>query len=73
MQDYVSSPLIMRRGGDLHPGSVIFGVLAGGEIACPAGMFLSVPMLAGLRVVGRRLRDFRTESGSIKPPPVPSA
>jgi predicted PurR-regulated permease PerM len=63
VQDYVSSPLIMGRGVELHPGLVIFGVLAGGEIAGPAGMFLSVPVLAGLRVVWRRLRDFRTEPG----------
>ena len=72
-QDYVTSPLLMGRGVELHPGLVIFGVLAGGEIAGPAGMFLSVPVLAGLRVVWRRLRDFRTESSSIKPPPAPSA
>src|SRR5439155_1014055 len=30
VQDYVSSPLIMGRGVELHPGLVIFGVLAGG-------------------------------------------
>lgn len=50
----------MGRGVELHPGLVIFGVLAGGEIAGPAGMFLSIPVMAGLRVVWRRLRDFRT-------------
>ncbi len=65
-QDYVSSPLIMGRGVELPPGLVIFGVLAGGEIAGPAGMFLSVPVLAGLRVVWRRLREFRTEPGLAK-------
>jgi len=58
-QDYVSSPLIMGRGVELHPGLVIFGVLAGGELAGVAGMFLSVPLIAGLRVIWRRLRDFR--------------
>lgn len=62
LQDYVSSPLIMGRGVELHPGLVIFGVLAGGELAGVAGMFLSVPVIAGLRVVWRRLRDFRGES-----------
>jgi len=61
LQDYVSSPLIMGRGVELHPGLVIFGVLAGGELAGVAGMFLSVPVIAGLRVVWRRLRDFRAE------------
>lgn len=58
LQDYVSSPLIMGRGVELHPALVIFGVLAGGELAGVAGMFLSIPVIAGLRVVWRRLRDF---------------
>ena len=35
---------------------VIFGVLAGGEIAGIAGMFLSVPVIAAARIVWRRLR-----------------
>ena len=66
-QDYVTSPLVMGRGVELHPGLVIFGVLAGGEIGGPAGMFLSIPVLAGLRVVWRRLRDFRADPGR-RPP-----
>jgi predicted PurR-regulated permease PerM len=66
-QDYVSSPLIMGRGVELHPGLVIFGVIAGGEIGGPAGMFLSVPVIAGLRLVWRRLRDFRSASGVTEP------
>jgi predicted PurR-regulated permease PerM len=59
VQDYVSSPFIMGRGVELHPALVIFGVLAGGEVAGVAGMFLSVPVIAGIRVVWRRLREFR--------------
>src|SRR5262249_58751168 len=66
-QDYVSSPLIMGRGVELHPALVIFGVLAGGEIAGPAGMFLSVPLIARLRLVWRRLRDLQTEPGLTEP------
>src|SRR5215471_3608306 len=66
-QDYVSSPLIMGRGVELHPGLVIFGVLAGGEIAGPAGMFLSVPLIAGLRLVWRRLRARGIEPGVTAP------
>jgi predicted PurR-regulated permease PerM len=62
LQDYVSSPLIMGRGVELHPALVIFGVLAGGELAGVAGMFLSVPVIAGLRVAWRRLRDFLGDS-----------
>src|SRR5262245_28621574 len=53
MQDYVSAPLVMGRGIELHPALVIFGVIAGGEIAGPVGMFLSVPVIAGLRIVWR--------------------
>ena len=57
IQDYVSSPLVMGRGIEIHPALVIFGVIAGGEVAGPAGMFLSVPVIAALRIVWRRLRS----------------
>ncbi|PYM35971.1 MAG: hypothetical protein DME17_11105 [Candidatus Rokuibacteriota bacterium] len=59
VQDYVTSPSVMARGIELHPALVIFGVIAAGEIAGPAGMFVSVPVIAALRVVWRRLRAFR--------------
>jgi len=66
IQDYVSSPLVMGRGIELHPAVVIFGVIAGGEIGGPAGMFLSVPVLAALRIVWRRVRASR--SGAARAP-----
>jgi predicted PurR-regulated permease PerM len=53
VQDYVSVPLVMGRGIELHPALIIFGVIAGGELAGPAGMFLSVPVIASLRIVWR--------------------
>ena len=59
VQDYVSSPQIMGRGIEIHPALVIFGVIAGGEIVGPAGMFLSVPVIAALRVIWRRVRAYR--------------
>jgi len=55
IQDYGVSPLIMARGIEIHPALVIIGVLAGGEIAGVAGMFLSVPVIAAVRIVWRRL------------------
>ena len=55
-QDYVLSPHIMSSGMELHPLAVIFGVLAGGQIAGIPGSFLSVPVLAALRIVFRALR-----------------
>jgi predicted PurR-regulated permease PerM len=59
VQDYVSNPLVMGRGIEIHPAFVIFGVLAGGEIAGPAGMFLSVPLMAILRILWRHAREAR--------------
>jgi len=55
IQDYVCVPLIMGRGIEIHPALVIAGVLAGGEIAGVAGMFLSVPIIAAARIVWRHL------------------
>ena len=54
-QDYVVSPHLLSSGMKLHPLLVIFGVLAGGSIAGIAGSFLSVPVLATLRIVYRQL------------------
>lgn len=73
IQDYGTSPLVMGRGIEIHPALVIFGVIAGGEIGGPAGMFLSVPVIAALRVVWHRLRAFErlaaraTRAGSPDP------
>jgi predicted PurR-regulated permease PerM len=50
----------MGRGIELHPAVVIFGVIAGGEIGGPAAMFLSIPVLAALRVVWCRVRASRS-------------
>jgi predicted PurR-regulated permease PerM len=55
LQDYVVSPRLLSAGMKLHPLLVIFGVLAGGSIAGIAGCFLSVPVLATLRIVYRQV------------------
>jgi predicted PurR-regulated permease PerM len=52
-QDYVLSPYVMGSGVELHPLAVLFGVFAGAEIAGVPGAFLSVPVLALLRVLYR--------------------
>ena len=49
----------MGRGIEIPPALVIVGVIAGGEIAGPAGMFLSVPALAILRILWRHAREAR--------------
>jgi predicted PurR-regulated permease PerM len=56
IQDYVSSPRIMGHSMELHPLAAIFGVMAGGEVAGILGIFLSIPVMASLRIVFRRWR-----------------
>jgi len=56
VQDYLVSPRIMGRSMELHPLAAIFGVLAGGEIAGVLGVYLSIPVMASLRIVWRRWR-----------------
>jgi predicted PurR-regulated permease PerM len=58
IQDYVVSPRVMGRSMELHPLAAIFGVLAGGEIAGVLGVYLSIPVMASLRIVWRRWRMY---------------
>jgi predicted PurR-regulated permease PerM len=60
-QDYVLSPRLMSEGMELHPLLVMFGVFAGGEIGGVAGTFLSVPVLALVRILYRRLERAHRE------------
>lgn len=59
VQDYVLSPYVMSKGVQLNPMLVLFGVLAGDQIAGVMGVLLSVPLLAILRVLFVRLRRAR--------------
>jgi predicted PurR-regulated permease PerM len=60
-QDYMLSPRLMSGGAGVHPILVIFGFLAGDEIAGIPGMFLSVPLIATLVIV-MRLQSARREA-----------
>jgi predicted PurR-regulated permease PerM len=70
-QDYVTGPRIMGQSLEISPLAQIFAVLAGGEIAGVVGALISVPVLAILRILWRRLSDERgvdapvTESGDL--------
>jgi predicted PurR-regulated permease PerM len=57
--DYVASPHLMGRGVELHPLLLLFGVFAGAELAGIPGAFLSVPVLALVRILYRRIRKAR--------------
>jgi len=56
--DYFVSPRVMGKNMELHPLAAIFGVLAGGEIAGVLGVYLSIPVMASLRIVWRRWRMY---------------
>lgn len=60
LQDYMLSPLLMSKGVELHPLMIIFGVLAGGEIGGVAGVFLSIPALALIRLFYHRLKKVQS-------------
>jgi predicted PurR-regulated permease PerM len=53
--DYMVQPTLMSSGVQVHPILVMFGALAGGEIAGIAGVFFSIPVIATLRVIVMRL------------------
>jgi len=58
-QDYVLSPRLLSAGMELHPLMIVFGVIAGSQIAGIAGSFLSVPVLAIIRIIYRQLQFSR--------------
>lgn len=53
--DYGLQPALMSSGVQLHPLLVVFGALAGGEIAGIPGIFFAIPIIAALRVIVLRL------------------
>jgi predicted PurR-regulated permease PerM len=65
LQDYLLSPLLMRAGVQLDPLLVLFGVFAGAELAGVPGAFLSVPVLAFVRIIYRRIRQQRLAAGQV--------
>ena len=51
VQDYVNSPRIMGNNLQLQPLTVLFSLMVGGQIGGIAGLYLSVPTVAVLRIV----------------------
>ena len=54
-QDYVLNPYLLSSGVEIHPLLVLFGVLAGEQVAGIPGMFFSVPVIAALRIIVVRM------------------
>ena len=55
LQDYVNAPRIMGKSLEIEPLVQIFAVLAGGEIGGIVGALVSVPVIAMVRIVWRRV------------------
>jgi predicted PurR-regulated permease PerM len=63
-QDYILNPYLMSEGVDVPAIAVVFGVLAGEEVGGVAGIFLSVPVIATVRIVITRFRNYpRSRNG----------
>ncbi len=58
-QNYVIQPLVMSSGVEIHPLLVLFGVMAGEQIGGLAGVFLSIPIIAILRIILVRITKAR--------------
>ena len=68
-QDYVLSPHLLSKGAQLQPVMVIFGILAGAQIAGIPGSFLAVPIMATIRIVFRQLKKNLLASAYARPAP----
>jgi predicted PurR-regulated permease PerM len=51
LQDYVNSPRILGSTLHLHPLTVLFALMVGGQVGGIAGLYLSVPTVAVFRIV----------------------
>jgi predicted PurR-regulated permease PerM len=58
LQDYFNSPRIMGHRTELPPLAALFGILAGAEVAGVIGVYLSIPIMASLRIVWRHWRTY---------------
>lgn len=60
VQDYVNAPRIMGKSLEIDPLVQIFAVLAGGEVGGIVGALVSVPVVAILRILWRRMHPNNT-------------
>ena len=67
-QDYMLNPYLMSEGVDVPPILVVFGLLAGEELAGVSGIFLSVPFLAALRMVAVQVRQHKAKIAETSSP-----
>ena len=69
LQDYVNAPRIMGKSLEISPLVQIFAVLAGGEIGGVVGALISVPAVATLRILWKRLTSEKGADAPVAPDP----
>ncbi len=67
LQDYLNAPRIMGKSLEIPPLVQIFGVLAGAEIAGFVGALVSVPVIATLRILWKRMSSVRSVDAPLTP------
>ena len=68
VQDYVNAPRIMGGKLELHPLAALFAILTGGEIAGVIGVYLSIPIMAALRILWKRWQKYSATEDAAKIP-----
>lgn len=67
VQDYYNSPRIMGKQLELHPLAALFGILVGAEIGGVVGVYLSIPVMATLRIFWRHWRAYMDKPAIVSP------
>jgi predicted PurR-regulated permease PerM len=62
LQDYVTAPRVLGESLEINPLLQIFAVLAGAEIAGVVGALISVPTVAALRIIWRRVSTRKAQT-----------
>jgi predicted PurR-regulated permease PerM len=65
LQDYVTAPRVMGESLEINPLMQIFAVLAGAEIAGVVGALISVPLVAALRIIWRRISTRKPQTSPL--------
>jgi predicted PurR-regulated permease PerM len=69
-QDYVISPHIMSNNLELQPLAVVFALMVGGQVGGIAGVYLSVPIVAVMRIVWLECFSDQRSSPTLADPPL---
>jgi predicted PurR-regulated permease PerM len=67
VQDYVITPHIMKNNLEMHPLAIIFAVLVGAEIWGVIGVYLSIPVMASVRIFWRSWRHYAELHAASRP------